>query len=75
MEGYKQYTLSSFSVYVEQAALIEHPNDTQNALDVLSEKLLKINELDLIDSILNSLHEIKIFLDSQFIKMLGYDAI
>lgn len=63
VEGYSNYDLVGFNVFVEDKAFENDDALTQEALDLLERKLIEVTELDLSSIILNQLKTVNIFVD------------
>lgn len=63
ISGYQHQNIDGFDVYIEQYALNNHQQETNEAIDLLSLKLQEINDLGLESEIRDSLQAVKIFMD------------
>ncbi|MEM9001355.1 MAG: hypothetical protein AAGB24_13915 [Bacteroidota bacterium] len=63
VEGYTNYDLVGFNIFVEDKAFENDDALTQEALDLLERKLIEVTELDLSNTILNQLKTVNIFVD------------
>ncbi len=61
--GYEYQNIQGFEVYVELDAVDNYPQETNEAIVLLTSKLTEINEFELVDEIIDSLHSVKIFVD------------
>ncbi len=63
INGYESRSIQGFEVYVEQDALNNHPQETDQAIDLLTAKLTEIVAFGLKTEILEELRLVKIFVD------------
>ncbi|QQX75605.1 MULTISPECIES: T9SS type A sorting domain-containing protein [Aequorivita] len=63
INGYQSRSIQGFEVYVLEEALNNHPQETNEAIDLLTTKLAEIVDFGLKEEILEELRLVKIFMD------------
>lgn len=63
INGYESQNIQGFDVYVQLEALNNHPQETNDALNLLNSKLLEITDFGLKENITGELKLVKIFVD------------
>lgn len=63
VNGYTLQMVEGYSVYVENTSISNHPQETQQALNLLSSKLKEINGMDMSSSAKETLRTTPIFVD------------
>tara|TARA_R110000772_G_C13254313_1_gene434804 strand:- start:330 stop:1283 length:954 start_codon:yes stop_codon:yes gene_type:complete len=63
INGYESQNIQGFDVYVELDALNNYPQETNEAINLLTSKLIEIIDFELKDEIIEELKLVKIFVD------------
>ncbi len=63
INGYESRSIQGFEVYVEQDALNNYPQETNEAINLLTSKLIEIIDFGLKEEIIEELQLVKIFVD------------
>ncbi|SRX75648.1 T9SS type A sorting domain-containing protein [Aequorivita antarctica] len=63
ISGYESRSIQGFEVYVQEDALNNHPQETNEAIDLLTAKLTEIVDFGLKAAIVEELRLVKIFMD------------